>query len=178
MPNDKTICKNCRAEILTATANRTDGLCMPCKNGTPKRAELKEPVKVLCLIDSGGAADVTVQTTAQALLAELEKIRHIGDSMHPNKFEMDAQKALLRHAIRHRIEIRLHDDHWGRTMWALLKLFEEGQAQLLLGDSTYGFSDLIKEDWKEGTKPLMSHGGILYRNEMGEVLFKTMSWIS
>jgi hypothetical protein len=98
--------------------------------------------------------------------------------MHPNKFELEAQRALLRHAIRHRAEFRLQDDHWGRTMWALLKLFEQNEAQIVSGDRCYTIADVEKENWREGTDPMMSHGGILYRDQMGKVIYKTMSWIS
>ena len=36
---DKTPCKDCGALILPSTAARTDGLCMPCKNGTRKQID-------------------------------------------------------------------------------------------------------------------------------------------
>lgn len=37
-PNTK--CVNCGVEILQATAQFTDGLCMPCKNGRPRPVSL------------------------------------------------------------------------------------------------------------------------------------------
>jgi hypothetical protein len=35
----KTNCRECRVEILATTAESTDGLCMPCKNGTRKNID-------------------------------------------------------------------------------------------------------------------------------------------
>ena len=151
---------------------------MPCKNGTPKRPDPNEPLKVSCSIDSGIDSSITVVTTAQKLLKVLDETRHIGDSKHPNKFELEAQRALLRHAIRNRAEFRLNDDHWGRTKWALLTIFDEGEAEFECGDARYKISDVKKEDWREGDEPMMSHGGILYRNSSGDVIYKTMSWVS
>jgi hypothetical protein len=51
--------------------------------------------------------------------------------MHANKFEMEAQRALVRHVIRYRNrDFRLNNDHWNRTGWVLLALFEEGKATM------------------------------------------------
>jgi len=178
MTADKSNCAKCGVKILQATADRTGGLCMPCKNETPKRPDPKKPAKVSCIINSGIESNITIVTSAQNLLEVLDETRHIGDSKHANKYELEAQRALLRHAIRYRTEMRLHDDHWGRTKWALLKLFDQGEAEFECGDARYRISDISKEDWREGDKPLMSHGGILYRNSSGDVVYKTISWIS
>ena len=35
MAEPKTHCAKCGVEMLTATAQRTGGICMPCKNGAP-----------------------------------------------------------------------------------------------------------------------------------------------
>lgn len=117
-------------------------------------------------------------TTAQQLLAALENTRHFGDSKHPNRLELEAQRALLRHSIRHRAEFRLNDDHWGCTGGVLLKLFENGDATMQVGDATYAFRDLTKAEWQEGTHPLASEGGFEYRTADRHIIFKTMTWVS
>ncbi len=178
MSEPKTQCSKCGAEILQATAERTGGLCMPCKTGGLRRPDPNEPLEVSCSVESGVSPEPVFFTTAQDLLRGLEGARHIGDSSHPNKFELEAQRALLRHAIRNRVEFRLHDDHWGRTGYVLLSLFEEGKATMQINGKTYRFSELTKEDWREGTDPLASHGGFLYRDSAGVVIYKKWTWIS
>ncbi len=174
----KTKCVKCDAEILSVTFERTGGLCMPCKKGAPKRPDSKEPVSVSCEVSSKYSGRTVIHTSAQVLLAELEETRHIGDSMHPNKFELEAQRALLRHFIRVHHDFRLHVDHWGRTGWALLKLFEQGRATLECEQARYQFSDLTKTEWQEGDHPLGMQGGFSYLDENGTIVFKTMTWIS
>ena len=151
---------------------------MPCKNGTPKRPDPKEPVSVSCEISTKYTGRSVIYTSAQTLLEALEETRHIGDSMHPNKFELEAQRALLRHCIRVRAEFRLHDDHWGRTGWALLSLFEQGRATLECEQGHFQFSDLTKTEWQNGDHPLGMEGGFSYIAGDGTIVFKTMTWIS
>jgi hypothetical protein len=117
-------------------------------------------------------------TTAQELLQALEGARHVGDSEHPNKLELEAQRSLLRHAIRNRVKFRLHDDQWGRTGYVLLSLFEKDKATMKLDSRTYRFSELTKEEWREGTDPLGSRGGFLYRESSGLVVYKRWTWKS
>lgn len=178
MSSIKTSCSKCGTEIQSATAERTGGYCMPCKNGTQKRPDPMEPVSVSCEISSKLTCRPVIHTSAQVLLELLEQTRHIGDSMHPNKFELEAQKALLKHCIRVRAEFRLHDDHWGRTGWALLSLFEQGRATLEYEQKRYQFSDVTKAEWQEGDDPLGMQGGFSYISEDGATIFKTMTWIS
>jgi len=180
MPEAKTKCSECDAEILETTAARTGGLCMPCKNGVPafRRPDPNAPLEALCKIDSMVEPPPILITTAQQLLAALEKTTPIGDSRHPNRLELETQRALLRHAIRHRAVFRLNDDHWGRTKYAALALFEAGEAEMEIGDSCYRFKDLTKIDWQEVDGPLCGEGGFEYRNSEGVVIFKAMTWVS
>lgn len=151
---------------------------MPCKNDWPRRPDPNEPVQVSCSLDSGVDTTVLFLATAQDLLRVLEETRHIGDSSHPNRLELEAQRAILAHAIRHHVEFRLHDDHWGKTSYAFVVLFEDGKASMESCGTPYQFSDLTKEDWRVGSDPLASHGGFLYRNALGNVIFKMFTWIS
>ncbi|MBK1829523.1 hypothetical protein JIN77_02200 [Verrucomicrobiaceae bacterium R5-34] len=153
---------------------------MPCKNGTPKstRPDPNAPIEMSCEISSMVEPNPVVHLIAQDLLPVLEDTRHIGDSMHPNKLEMEAQRALVRHSIRHHAPFRLNNDHWGRTGWAFLRLFEEGKGQIELGGVRYGFSELTKADWQEGDDPLAMQGGFTYASPEGAIVFKTMTWNS
>jgi hypothetical protein len=117
-------------------------------------------------------------TTAQQLLAALEDTRHFGDSKHPNRLELETQRALLRHAIRFRAEFRLNDDHWGRTSGVLLRLFESGDAMMQVGDATHAFRDLTKVEWSDVVGPLVGEGGFEYRTASSQTIFKTMTWVS
>jgi len=119
-----------------------------------------------------------IHVNAEVLRDNLEQIRHFGDSMHANKFEMEAQRALVRHAIRYRVAFELHDDHWGRTGFALVALFEEGLATLETGGLRYKFLELSKESWVEGTDPMAQQGGFLYRDPDGKIILKMWTWIS
>lgn len=151
---------------------------MPCKTGSPKQPDPNEPLQVSCTLDSGVGGEVVLETTAQDLLKLLDETRHIGDSSHPNRLELEAQRSLLRHAIRNRVKIRLQDDHWGRTGIALVRLFEDGKATIQSCGNTLQFANLVKENWRFGTNPLGSHGGFLYRDPSGNIVFKTVTWIS
>lgn len=178
MSETKTICSKCGTDILIITAQLTGGLCMPCKNGTPKRSNQKGPVIVSCEISSKFTPRLAILAEAKALLEVLDQGRHIGDSSHPNKFEMEAQKALLRYFIRVQHDFRLHNDHWGRTGWALLSLFEQDKATIELGQHRYRFSEVTKVEWEEGDDPLGMEGGFSYITSEGETIFKTTTWIS
>jgi hypothetical protein len=151
---------------------------MPCKNGRPERPDPNAPLEVTCEVSSlVGPAPLFI-VSAQKLLAVLEETRHIGDSVHPNRLELEAQRALLRHAIRHRAKFHLRDDHWGRTGFALLKMFEAGDAEIEVGGKRFRFENLTKVDWREGTHPLASHGGFEYHAFSGEMIFKITTWVS
>ena len=175
MAEPKTRCLLCDAEILEATAARTGRLCMPCKNGV-RRPAAAELIAITCRIysDSGEALEVILP--ANVLLEKLATTRHIGDSEHANRYELEAQRALVRHAIRYRVSWTLRDDHWHRTSYACLELFERGQASLLVADRSFSFHEVRKEEWREGTGSLASHGGFLYRDSAGAVLFKRSTW--
>jgi hypothetical protein len=64
MTESKTKCTACGAEILVATAERTGGLCMPCKEGRPR------PV-----ILSPGEAEAELKTAAGALETRASLLR-------------------------------------------------------------------------------------------------------
>jgi hypothetical protein len=199
----KTHCTQCGAEIQLATADRTGGLCMPCKTGSPRLPEAAtnkqiknqntqkkfgpgswwwcdttEQVEVSCSICLQVGPEPVLFTSAQDLLKQLEATRHFGDSTHPNRLELDAQKALLRHAIRHLVNFRLNDDHWARTSFALLDLFEQGKAIMQIETTKFTFSDICKEEWQDVVGPLCGCGGFLYRDPTGKVICKIQTWIS
>ncbi len=178
MSDSKTNCSKCGVSMLLVTAQSTGGLCMPCKNGNLKRLTAREPVIVSCEICSKYTPRLLIITEARSLLEVLDHTRHVGDSSHPNNFEMEAQRALLRHFIRVHHDFRLHDDHWGRTGWALLNLFEQGKATIEVEQKKYLFSDVTKAEWQEGDHPLGMEGGFSYVSSDGTTIFKTMSWIS
>ncbi len=178
MPEPKTTCIKCGAEILQATAVRTEGLCMPCKTGGPRRPDPNEPVEVSCSVHSEVRPDPVFFAAAQDLLQELEKARHIGDSKHANKFELEAQRALFRHAIRYRVNFRLNDDHWGRTGFVLLSLFEHAKATMQIDQRRFHFTEVTKEDWIGSNEPLAGYGGFLYRDSTGNVIYKIGTWRS
>ncbi|HEY1123166.1 MAG TPA: hypothetical protein VGE67_16250 [Haloferula sp.] len=190
MPEPKTRCTKCGAEILQATATRTGGLCMPCKTGPkpdpfpwlsadPAKLDLTRPLEVACPVESDTGSPVTFHASAQDLLEALDKIGHVGDSTHPNKLEVEAQKGLLHHVIRYRNrDFQLHDDHWGRTGYALINLFESHKATIEVEGKRHTFADLTKEEWKEGTDSLAMHGGFLYRDASGTVIYKRGTWRS
>lgn len=119
---------------------------MPCKTGGPRRPDPNEPVETSCSVHSEVRPDPVFFAAAQDLLQELEKARHIGDSMHENKFELEAQRALLRHAIRYRVNFRLNDNHWSRTGYVLLNLFEHGKATMQVDQRRFHFTEVTKED--------------------------------
>ncbi len=177
MPEPKTTCIKCNAEILVATAARTQGLCMPCKTGWPRRPAPNE-VEVSCSVHSDVEPDPVLFAAAPDLLQELEKTRGIGDSTHANRFELEAQRALVRHALRYRINFRLNDDHWGCTGSVLLRLFEQGKATMQVDQRRFQFSELKKEDWSVVHGRRARCGGFLYRDSTGNVVYKLGTWIS
>jgi hypothetical protein len=181
MSQSKTRCKVCGIEIFQTTAYKTGGLCMPCKNGTKKfkSTDSTELLEVSCYVksDSGVDAKPIFFIAAEKLLEELLKIGYIGTSEHANRFEVEAQCALLRHAIHHKVKFQLHDDHWARTSCAVIKLFENGIGRMELNGKSYIFSDVVKEEWQEGDEPLGSRGGFLYK-DAEEVVLKRWTWIS
>ncbi len=153
---------------------------MPCKNGTPKpvRPDPNAPVVLSCEISSMFDVNPVIFVVAQDLLPILEETRHIGDSNHPNKFEMEAQRALVKHVIRHNVNFRLNNDHWGRTGWAFVKLFENGKGEIEFSGKRYRFDQLRKEDWQEGHDSLAMQGGFTYSSNDGQILFRTITWNS
>ena len=115
---------------------------------------------------------------AGELLEGLEAARPVGGATHPNALELEAQRALVRHAIHHGTRFKLQDDHWGRTGYVFVTLFEQGQATMDINGRNFRFSDVAKENWMEGTQPFASRGGFLYRDAGGVVLFRRRTWIS
>ena len=45
MSTERVPCTKCGAMILTATANKTGGICMPCKNGTRESMEIAKKLR-------------------------------------------------------------------------------------------------------------------------------------
>jgi len=179
MPEPKTRCNKCGTEILQATATRTGGLCMPCKNGWEPHPDPTQPLEISCNVSHQAGPPVTFRTTTQDLLEALNQTRHFGDSSHPNKFELEAQRALLRHVVRHRVNsFALHDDHWGRTSGVLERLFEQNKASMEADGKRFTFAELTKEEWSDVIHPLAGEGGFLYRDASGTVIFKQMTWVS
>lgn len=64
MPQAKSKCVKCGAEILAATAERTGGLCMPCKQGRPLPVAL-----------SGPEAEAELETAARTLETRAKLLR-------------------------------------------------------------------------------------------------------
>jgi hypothetical protein len=178
MAEPKTQCTKCGVEILQVTGQRTGGLCMPCHQGGPRRPDPNDSVEISCPVHSDVAPAPIFFTSAQELLPRLESEHHIGDSRHANKFELQAQRALVRHALLYHVAFRLNDDHWGRTGYVLIKMFEEGKATMQINDKKFHFSDLAKEDWIGSSEPLASYGGFLYRDSTGTVVYKRRTWRS
>lgn len=129
-------------------------------------------VDISCSVRSDVRPDPVFFAKAQDVLQRLDAVRHTGDSMHPTKFELEAQKALLRHAIQYGVTFQLNDDHWGRTGYLLLTLFEVGKASMEIDGKRFHFAELIKEDWWVSDEQLGGHGGFLYRDSDGNVIYK------
>ena len=171
MKEPKTECTKCGAKILQATADRTGGLCSPCKG--------PRPGKVSCSVGSLVDPASVFHIPALALLQGLEKTSHVGGSEHPNRYELEAQRALVRHVAEvPRTSIRLHDDNWQRTGFVVLDLFENGEGTLEVRGRKYAYAELRKEEWQEGAGPLANHGGFLYRTSTGDIIFKIKTWVS
>lgn len=169
MESPKVDCLECGVEILKVTADRTGGLCMPCKTGSPRRPDPNEPLEVSCGISSLLDPQPILFALAQDVSARLEVTRHFGGSKHANKFEMEAQRALLRHCLRYRVSFRLNNDHWGTTGSVFVTLFEEGKAEMEVAGVRYRYSQLKKQEWKEGDHPLAMEGGFSYLLEGREI---------
>jgi hypothetical protein len=178
MSEEKVECMECGARILETTATRTGGICMPCQKRRTEKANPKPPVNVRCRLSAETGPEVVFLSTAQDLLQQLERMGHVGGPTHPNRLEVEAQCALLRHAMQHRAVFLLNDDHWGRTGYAALALFERSEATVTIDGADYSFSELTKEEWEEGMGPLSGHGGFLYRNNDGVVVYKRSTWRS
>ena len=131
-----------------------------------------------CIVDSEFSIKPEFRLLAQDLLSALETTPHVGDLSHPNRYELEAQRALLRHAIMHHVDWRLNDDHWGKTGFAILSLFEQGHATMNFNGSFYKFKYLVKKNWSDISGPRAGEGGFLYCTQNAEVIFKIMTWVS
>lgn len=178
MREPKSQCDKCGAVILQSTAQRTSGLCMPCAQQGRYRPTPKAPLQLTCSVRSDVNPEPLFSALAQDILVGLEAAQPIGDASHPNTLELEAQRALVRHAIRHGVPFKLHDDHWRRTGYVLVELFDRGKATMEVEGKRFRVSDVTKEDWREGTHPMRSCGGFLYRDSSGIVLFKRWTWKS
>jgi len=164
--------------ILEATALRTGGLCLPCKNGAKPSPDQSTHLEVSCAVPSDVSPEPVFHTTARDLLEALRSTQPVGGSTYPTNQELFSQLALLEHAILYRVQVRLHDDRWGRTGCALLHLFEEEKATMTIGSRRLRFSEVSKETWTQESGPLRSHGGFLYRDSDGNVVHKCGTWRS
>lgn len=70
MPEAKSNCLKCGADILAATAERTGGLCMPCKQGRPLPVTLSDSEAQTEL----ESAAVTLETRARLLRVSTRRI--------------------------------------------------------------------------------------------------------
>ena len=167
-----------RLPVVSATASLTGGFCMPCSKGT-RRDPIPRQVWISVRVD-----DVVFRVRGQDLLPALEQIGPIGGEPqpgrpdHPNRYEMAALIALVRHALHHKIDWTLNCDHWNRAGYACYKLFEDRQAVLVTPSREYEFDHIQKTDWIEGTEPLAQRGGFAYLDENGAEIYRRWTWIS
>jgi len=78
----------------------------------------------------------------------------------------------MQRALHHKINFVIHDDRWGRTSAAARKLLEQGVGLLLTPDHEYEYSQIHREEWVEGTEPLMQRGGFSYLTDAGVELYR------
>ncbi|WP_037200969.1 hypothetical protein [Rhodopirellula baltica] len=162
-------CLTCNTHISQDTATNAGGQCLICR--LDRRAR-KPPVIV---VRSG---EIGFAMPAPAFQKTLKKTKPTGGTKHPNYLELEAQKALVAHALHHKINFVIHDDLWGRTTMAATKLLEQGVGQLLTPDYEYEYSQIRREEWVEGTEPLMQRGGFSYLNDAGVELYRRWTWMS
>jgi hypothetical protein len=172
--DDRVKCKECNALILPAMAEHY-GYCIPCQIliGMQDAPMQSDPIVILVPYD-----EVTFAMPAPEFLKQLEKTKHTGGADHPNRLELEAQRALIRHAIENKLNRRLNDDLWHETSGAAAQLFEMGVGLLLTPDQAFKFSDLKKKKWTEGTEPLMQRGGFLYKTSDGTEIYSRLTWMS
>ncbi len=147
-------CRLCSSLILPETAEQHRGWCIRCIYSPPCRS-----VPTLILLDSEG---ITFAIPAEPLLAALETTKGIGGPGHPNAVELEAQRALIRHALSVPVNRKLNDDHWGRTSEVAGRLFESGIGKILTADAEFRFTDIKRRLWRAGREPQMSRGGYVY----------------
>ena len=165
-------CPTCDSLILPSTASITDGVCIPCSRG--RRVDpIPRPVFITIRAD-----EASFRSLAEDFIAELEIVGPTGGETHPNGLEVAAQIALIRHAMEHRSDRQLHDDHWSRSSYAGCRLFDRGQAVLISGGHEFALEDTTKTTWREGTHPMMSRGGFSYLDSEGHELYRRHTWMS
>ncbi len=142
---------------------------MPCRNGTPSRAEFFKPVEIGCRFEHGGGPVVTFSTTSPDLMPMLLKMRPVDGT---NQLELVAQVALVKQAISRRRRIMLNDDHCSRTSLVFMALFHHGKAEVWAAWRKFTIADVIKEHarWPQ------DYGGgverLLFRNFEQHMLYK------
>lgn len=167
-------CDRCSALILPETAARTGGMCMRCADAQ----ELPEP-EVSCTIAGLEGTSLCLVSDALDFLPKIVEAMPVGSAEHPNGYELAAQRALVRHCIQHRQSLVLCNDHWNRTGWAFLELFEIGKAYAKTPEEAkILFCDLKREEWQtvgsqEFPASLMS--GFQYFRSDGKVIFKMLT---
>lgn len=171
MPEEKTTCRECGVAIQLWTAERTGGLCMPCKTGSPRPPDPNQPFEITCTVEVEGG-HLTFITSAQELLNSLEHIEPIGDESHPNALELAAQRALLHHAIHKHEPKRVFNDHWHRTQHALESLFEAGRATIQKNGQIYHRNDVQSERWQKHFGIGIRRDGYQFVDSSGNVILR------
>ena len=127
-------CLTCNTHISQETATNTNGQCLICR--LDRRAS-KPPVIVV------RTGRIAFAIPAPAFQKKLKKTKPTGGTKHPNHLELQAQRALVAHALHHKINFVINDDLWGRTTMAATDLLEQGVGLLLTPDCEYEYSQIL-----------------------------------
>ena len=170
MKADRVKCIRCASLTLPTTARKHFGLCLRCFCSRPRRIS-----PTFIFVDYEG---VTFALPADKFLAALEAASGMGGPTHPNKAELEAQRALIRHAISIPLNRKLHDDLWNTTSEVAARLFEAGTGTLLTPDVEYRFDEINRTCWEAGGDPFMRRGGYVYSTRDGQEILRRQTWLS
>jgi hypothetical protein len=162
-------CTHCSALISPGIAKANAGLCFRCVYLPPCRSS-----PPLILVDS---QSITFAIPAAHFLAALEGAKGIGGPNHPNAVELEAQRALIRHAISILINRKLNDDLWQTTSEVAARVFEGGIGVVLSSDGEFRFADINRTRWEIGSG-LMASGGFAYVTTDGREIYRRQTWMS
>ena len=170
MSNKKKVpCNSCGTLIPPLDHERLGGQCRLCKSGQRTNHDPKISCKIKFSNSSNlsNRVDITFAVRAKHFL---EIMRDAMGITKANTCELEAQRALIKHALSFRIDFEINDDHWGRTGQALLKEFEKGKAWIEEEDGKQiRFSDLQRHEWVDTHLNL---GGFEYRKLDGSLYLK------